>query len=74
MIIATQNCNRVYFTENHDSIEIEGDSIVLNRDNGDLLRMKRYVLGQYESLERAHEVLRDIVANLDAGGLILPEK
>ena len=67
MLLVTQNCNHVYFTENEDVLEIQGNSIVLRR-NG-----RMYTMGKYSCMERAQEVLRDVIANFDAGGLIFPE-
>lgn len=67
MILATQNCNRVYFTENNDVLEVRGNSVVLVR-----LR-NAYIMGEYESADRARSVLWEVANNMDAGGLVFPD-
>ena len=71
MLLVTQGCNRIFFTENKDCIEVEGRNIILTRDTGESFS-KRYVLGACESRDRAIEVLQDVVNNLDARGIIMP--
>ena len=75
MLIVTQGCNRVYYMDSDDVIEIEDGNILLSRvapykDNP--FKRRRFILGNYGSTERAHEVLKEVVSNLDAGGLIMP--
>lgn len=68
MLLVTQNCNHAYFTDNDDCLEVQGKDIVL-------VRGKRYLrMGTYESMDRAVEVLKDVVRNIDSGGLIFPER
>lgn len=73
MLIVTQGCNRVYYMGSDDIIEIEDGNILLSRILSDNpLKRRHFILGNYGSTERAHEVLKEVVCNLDAGGLIMP--
>ena len=73
MLIVTQGCNRVYYMGSDDVIEIEGGNIVLSRVVSDNpLKRRQFILGNYGSTEMAHKVLKEVVSNLDAGGLIMP--
>lgn len=73
MLIVTQGCNRVYYMGSNDTIEIEDGNIVLSRIVSDNpLKRRHFILGNYDSTEKAHEVLKEVVSNLDAGGLIMP--
>lgn len=73
MLIVTQGCNRVYYMGSDDVIEIEGGNIVLSRVVSDNpLKRRQFILGNYGSTETAHKVLKEVVSNLDAGGLIMP--
>lgn len=73
MLIVTQGCNRVYYMGSDDMIEIEDGNIVLSRIVSDNpLKRRQFILGNYGSTEQAHEVLKEVVSNLDAGGLIMP--
>ena len=75
MLIVTQGCNRVYYMGTDDTLDIEGGSIVLTRvvENNPLKR-RHFLLGCYGDTDRAHEVLKDMIANLGTtGGLVLPD-
>ena len=67
MVLVTQGLNRVYFTESEDTLEVQENMIVLVRGN------KQLKMGTYRSPERALEVFRAVVTNVDAGGLVFPE-
>lgn len=68
MVLVTQGMNRVYFTENDDMLEVRGNMIVLVRGSN------QRKMGSYKSPERALEVFRAVVTNVDAGGLVFPEE
>ena len=75
MLIVTQGCNRVYYMGCDDTIDVEEGSIVLSRIvSENPIKRRHFLLGSYESTERAHEVLKEMVSNLNAGGLILPDE
>lgn len=62
----------MYFTDNHDQINVQDRSVVLTQYTGEVLRS--YVLGTYRSEDRAVEVLRETIDNMDAKGLVFPEE
>ena len=75
MLIVTQGCNRVYCMGGDDTVDVEGGNIILTRAvEGNPLKRRHFLLGSYGDVNRAHEVLKDVIANLGTtGGLVLPD-
>lgn len=73
MILAAQGCGRVYFTDSDDVLQVDGNRVLLLREFDGGCTRRSFIMGEYSTPERAAEVLREAVSNLDAGGLIFPE-